>query len=41
VWDGSPIHRSKAVKELQKAEGGAAARLQLEQMPDYAPEFEP
>ncbi len=39
VWDGSPIHRSKAVKKF--LEDGAASRLQLEQLPGYAPELNP
>lgn len=39
IWDGSPIHRGKTVKEF--LEGGAAARLRLEQLPGYAPELNP
>ncbi len=39
VWDGSPIHRAKAVKEF--LEGGAAFRLKLERLPGYAPELNP
>lgn len=39
VWDGSPIHRAKAVKEF--LEGGAASRLKLERLPGYAPELNP
>jgi transposase len=39
VWDGSPIHRSKAVKEFLAE--GASARLQLERLPGYAPELNP
>jgi transposase len=39
IWDGSPIHRSRAVKEF--LEGGAAARLRLERLPGYAPELNP
>ncbi len=39
VWDGSPIHRSKAVKEF--LEGGASKRIRLEQLPGYAPEINP
>jgi hypothetical protein len=39
VWDGSPIHRAKAVKEFLK--GGAASRLKLERLPGYAPELNP
>ncbi len=33
IWDGSPIHRAKVLKKLLKA--GAAARVQLEQLPGY------
>jgi transposase len=40
IWDGSPIHRGKAVKEFLLADG-AAARVQLEQLPGYAPELNP
>jgi transposase len=40
VWDGSPIHRSKVVKEFLKS-GAASSRLQLEQLPGYAPELNP
>ncbi len=39
IWDGSPIHRSKVVKEFLK--NGAASRLELEQLPSYAPELNP
>jgi transposase len=39
IWDGSPIHRSRVVKEFLK--GGAASRLKLEQLPGYAPELNP
>lgn len=39
VWDGSPIHRVKVVKEF--LEGDAACRLRLERLPDYAPELNP
>ena len=39
VWDGSPIHRGKAVKEFFAS--GAARRLQLERLPGYAPELNP
>jgi hypothetical protein len=34
IWDGSPIHRGQAVKDFLCR--GAAARLQLEQLPGYA-----
>jgi len=39
IWDGAPIHRGRAVKDFLA--GGAAARLQLEQFPGYAPELNP
>jgi len=39
IWDGSPIHRSRAVKNFLS--DGAAARLQLEHLPGYAPELNP
>lgn len=39
VWDGSPIHRGRAVKDFLAS--GAASRLQLEQSPGYAPELNP
>jgi hypothetical protein len=37
VWDGSPIHRSRAVKEFLAR--GASSRVQLEQLPGYAPDL--
>jgi transposase len=40
IWDGSPIHRSKVVKEFLKS-GAGSSRLQLEQLPGYAPELNP
>ncbi len=41
IWDGSPIHSSKAVKEFSE-DDGAASRLQLEQLPAYdAPDLNP
>ncbi|HVI79870.1 MAG TPA: IS630 family transposase [Candidatus Acidoferrum sp.] len=40
VWDGSSIHRSKAVKEFLEG-GGASERIRLEQLPGYAPELNP
>jgi transposase len=40
IWDGSPIHRSKVVKEFLKS-GAASSSLQLEQLPGYAPELNP
>ncbi|MDP9484330.1 MAG: hypothetical protein M3Q49_00800 [Actinomycetota bacterium] len=34
IWDGSsPIHRSRSVKDFLASSSGAAARLQLEQLP--------
>jgi transposase len=39
IWDGAPIHRSKAVKEFLAQ--GAAARLHLEPLPADAPELNP
>jgi transposase len=39
IWDGSPIHRSKAVKEFLAQ--GAASRVRLEQLPAYAPDLNP
>jgi transposase len=39
LWDGAPIHRSRAVKEYLS--NGAAPRIHLEQLPGYAPELNP
>lgn len=39
IWDGSPIHRAKVLKEFLAE--GAATRVQLEQLPAYAPELNP
>jgi len=39
IWDGSPIHRARVIKEFLK--DGAAARVQLEQLPGYAPDLNP
>jgi transposase len=39
IWDGSPIHRSRAVKDFLGR--GASLRLQLEQLPGYAPDLNP
>jgi transposase len=39
VWDGSPIHRGRAVKDFLAS--GASLRLQLEQLPGYAPDLNP
>jgi transposase len=40
IWDGSSIHRSKAVKKFLR-EDGAASRLRLERLPGYAPDLNP
>ncbi len=37
IWDGSPIHHGQAVKDFLSA--GATKRLQLEQLPGYAPDL--
>ena len=39
IWDGAPIHRSRAVKEWLAQ--GTAGRIQLEQLHGYAPELNP
>lgn len=39
VWDRSPIHRAKVIKDYLAA--GAATRIHLEQFPAYAPELNP
>ncbi len=39
VWDGASIHRAQPVKDFLAA--GAAARLQLVQLPGYAPDLNP
>ena len=39
IWDGSPIHRGRAVKYYLT--GGASRRLKLEQLPGYAPDLNP
>lgn len=39
VWDGAPIHRSKAIRAFLSE--GAAARIHLERFPGYAPELDP
>lgn len=39
IWDGAPIHRSRGIKEFLAS--GAAARLQLERLPGYAPDLNP
>jgi transposase len=39
IWDGSPIHRGGAVKDFLSS--GASGRLQLEQLPGYAPDLNP
>lgn len=37
IWDGSPIHRGQAVKDFVTSPAGQ--RIQLEQLPGYAPEL--
>jgi transposase len=39
IWDGAPIHHGKAVQAFLA--NGAAARLQLEILPGYAPDLNP
>jgi transposase len=39
IWDGSPIHRGRAVKDFLSSE--ASRRLKLEQLPGYAPDLNP
>ena len=39
LWDGAPIHRSKAIKRFLSE--GAARRIHLERLPAYAPELNP
>ena len=39
IWDGSRIHRSRAVKDFLRS--GATRRVQLEQLPGYAPDLNP
>ena len=39
IWDGAPIHRSKAIKQYLAE--GAAERIRLERLPGYAPDLNP
>lgn len=39
IWDGAPIHRSKALRTWLAE--GAAHRLHLERLPGYAPQLNP
>src|SRR5438874_12445657 len=39
IWDGSPIHRAKVIKDFLAA--GAAKRIHLERLPGYAPDLNP
>jgi transposase len=39
IWDGSPIHRSKVIKDYLAS--GAARRVHLERLPGYAPDLNP
>lgn len=38
IWDGSPIHRSRAVKAVLEQAGG---RIWLKRLPGYAPDLNP
>lgn len=38
IWDGSPIHRSRPVKEVLKQ---AQGQIWLERLPGYAPDLNP
>lgn len=39
IWDGSPIHRSRVIKEYLASEN--EGRIHLERFPAYAPELNP
>ncbi len=39
IWDGSPIHRAKVIKEFLSSPMGK--RVHLERLPGYAPELNP
>jgi transposase len=39
IWDGNPTHRSQKIKTYLA--NGASKRIQLEQLPGYAPELNP
>src|SRR5262249_41379539 len=39
VWDGAPIHRSRAIQTFLSE--GASKRLRLEPLPGYAPDLNP
>jgi len=39
IWDGAPIHRSKAIQQFLA--DGAAKRILLERLPAYAPDLNP
>jgi len=39
IWDGSPIHRSRAIKDFLS--DGGAERIWLERLPAYAPDLNP
>jgi transposase len=41
IWDGSAIHRGQAVIRLPRERGRRENRLQLEQLPGYAPDLNP
>lgn len=39
IWDGNPTHRSRKIKTYLA--NGASKRIQLEQLPGYAPDLNP
>jgi transposase len=39
IWDGAPIHRGQPVKDFLTQ--GGTRRIQLEQLPGYAPDLNP
>jgi transposase len=39
LWDGAPIHRSRAIRDFLAA--GASERIRLERLPAYAPDLNP
>jgi transposase len=39
IWDGAPIHHSKAIQQFLT--DGAAKRILLERLPAYAPDLNP
>jgi transposase len=39
IWDGSPIHSGRALKDFLSSR--ASRRLKLERLPGYAPDLNP